>query len=221
MESRLHETRQKIIAYLKERDKATVDELAEIVGLTPMAVRYHLNVLQSENLIFASDLRHPAAGRGRPRQVYQLTDAADDLFPVDYYSLTGYLLDELNVRLGGEGIAELFYRIADRLAQEAPPVKANQPVEERFDELVGFLGDKGFVADWEKNENGDYLIHAYSCPYRQLAKEHGQVCQLDKRVITAMLNADPVRIACLSNGDNHCTYQVPTPIELVAPIKAS
>jgi len=216
--SRLHETRQKIIAYLKEKDKATVDELAAIVGLTPMAVRYHLNVLQSENLIFASDVRRPSAGRGRPQQVYQLTEAADDLFPVDYYSLTGYLLDELNVRLGGEGIAELFYRIADRLAQEAPPTKANQPVEERLGELVAFLGDKGFVADWEKNNDGDYLIHAYSCPYRQLAKDHGQVCQLDKRVIAAMLNADPVRTACLSEGDSHCTYRVSIPIELVVPV---
>jgi predicted ArsR family transcriptional regulator len=213
--SKLHETRQKIIAYLKEKDMATVDELADVVGLTPMAVRYHLNVLQSENLIFASDLRRPSAGRGRPQQVYQLTEAADELFPVDYYSLTGYLLDELNVRMGGEGVAELFYHIADRLAQEAPPIKPNQPVEERLAELVAFLGNKGFVADWEKSDNGDYLIHAYSCPYRQVAKDYEQVCQLDERVIGVMLSVDPVRTACLADGDNHCTYRVSTPIELV------
>ena len=66
MGSRLHETRQKIIAYLKEKDKATVDELAAIVGLTPMAVRYHLNVLQSENLIFASEGRPRSAATGVP-----------------------------------------------------------------------------------------------------------------------------------------------------------
>lgn len=211
----LHETRQKIVEHLKEKDQATVEELADVVNLTPMAVRYHLNVLQSENLIFASDLRRPMAGRGRPQQVYQLTEAADELFPVDYYGLTGYLLDELNIRLGKEGITELFHRVADRLAQEVPPARPNQSAEDRLDEVIRFLSQKGFVADWEY-KNGSYHIHAYSCPYRQLAKQQPQVCMLDKRVITKMLNTEnPTRIACLSNGDSHCTYRIAEPIDLV------
>lgn len=218
MGPKLHETRQKIVEHLKEKDHATVEELADVVNLTPMAVRYHLNVLQSENLIFASDLRRPMAGRGRPQQVYQLTEAADDLFPVDYFGLTGYLLDELNIRLGKDGITELFQRIAERLAQEAPPARPNQSVESRLDEVIEFLSRKGFVADWEY-KNGSYLIHAYSCPYRQLAKQQPQVCMLDKRVITTMLNIDnPARIACLSNGDNYCTYRVTESIDLVTPV---
>jgi predicted ArsR family transcriptional regulator len=212
---RLHETRQKIIAYLKENVRATVDELAATVNLTPMAVRYHLNVLQSENLIFSSDVRRPAAGRGRPQQVYQLTEQADELFPVDYYSLTDYLLDELTIRLGREGIADLFGSIATRLVQEVPPPQINQPTADRLNELVAFLSGKGFVSDWEQQDSGDYLIYAYSCPYRQIAREHGHVCQLDKQIISAMLNTKPERLACLSDGDSHCIYRVSQPIELV------
>ncbi len=210
----MHETRQKIIEFLKEKQYATVDELAAIVNLTPMAVRYHLNVLQSENLIHASDVRRPATGRGRPQQVYQLTAAADALFPVDYLSLTDYLLDELNTKLGDAGIGELFDRIASRLAQEAPPAKRNQSIEQRLNEVINFLSAKGFVVDWEAINN-EYLIHTYSCPYRQLAKTHEHVCLLDRQVIEAMLNTKPVRVACLSDGDSHCTYQISTPITLV------
>ena len=210
----LHETRQKIIEHLKEKDRSTVEELAEVVDLTPMAVRYHLNVLQSENLIFASELRRPTAGRGRPQQVYQLTEKADELFPVDYYSLTGYLLEELTLRLGKDGISELFDRIAERLSEEAPLPKPGQSIEARLDEVTAFLSNKGFVVDWEY-EDGKYLIHAYSCPYRQLAKDHAQVCLLDKHVITTMMNASPSRVACLSNGDSHCTYQLSEPIDLI------
>ena len=209
----LHDTRQRIIEYLKEKGQATVDELAEFVHLTPMAVRYHLNVLQRDNLIAASTVRQ-SVGRGRPQQVYCLTGAADDLFPVDYYSLTDYLLEELSVRLGREGIGELFGKIADRLAREVPPLKENQTVEARLDELKCFLADKGFVVDWEALEDG-YRIHAYSCPYRQVAKEHEQVCLLDERVISTMLNTSPTRIACLNKGDSHCTYEVSKSIELI------
>jgi predicted ArsR family transcriptional regulator len=49
----MHPTRQRIIEFLKEKEEATVEELAAEVGMTPMAVRYHLNVLQAGNLITA------------------------------------------------------------------------------------------------------------------------------------------------------------------------
>ena len=126
----LHQTRQKIIEYLKEKDQATVDELADVVSLTPMAVRYHLNVLQKDNLITTPAVRRPK-GRGRPQQVYTLTDAADELFPVDYFGLTDYLLDELSLQMGQDGVRQIFCRIAERLACEAPrrgPIKRLSPV---------------------------------------------------------------------------------------------
>ncbi|MCB0194253.1 MAG: winged helix-turn-helix transcriptional regulator [Anaerolineae bacterium] len=209
----LHQTRQKIIEYLKEKEQATVDELADVVSLTPMAVRYHLNVLQKDNLITAPAVRRPK-GRGRPQQVYALTEAADDLFPVDYFGLTDYLLDELSMQLGDEGIYQIFCRIADRLAGEAPPARHNQTIAERLDEVVTFLQGKGFVVEWEM-EGNNYVIHAHSCPYRQVAKDHEEVCLLDKRIISFMLNTEPVRTSCLSSGNTYCTYQISEPIQLI------
>ena len=61
----MHETRQRIIDFLKEKKQATVEELAAAIELTPMAVRYHLNVLQANNLIVAFAVRRQA-GPGRP-----------------------------------------------------------------------------------------------------------------------------------------------------------
>jgi predicted ArsR family transcriptional regulator len=206
-------TRQQIIEFLKEKGQATVEELAVTVNLTPMAVRHHLNVLQAENLISSSAIRRQT-GPGRPSQVYQLTKAADELFPEDYYGLTDYLLVELGQQLGQAGLRQIFSNIAQRLANEAPPPRANQTFEERLDEVITFLSAKGFVVDWEAGEN-NYMIHAYSCPYRQVAKDHAEVCLLDKQIISSMLATTPTRIACLSTHDNHCTYRISKPIELI------
>jgi predicted ArsR family transcriptional regulator len=206
-------TRQQIIEFLKEKGQATVEELAATVHLTPMAVRHHLNVLQAENLITASSIRRQT-GPGRPSQVYQLTEVADELFPQDYYGLTDYLLAELDRQLGKEGLTQIFSNIAQRLAREAPPPKPYQTFEERLDEVVTFLMEKGFVVDWEAKENS-YMIHAYSCPYRQIVKDHGEICLLDKQIIGTMLNTVPTRIACLTTDDTHCTYQISRPIELI------
>jgi predicted ArsR family transcriptional regulator len=206
-------TRQQIIEFLKEKGQATVEELAAAVNLTPMAVRHHLNVLQAENLITASVIRRHT-GPGRPSQVYQLTEAADGLFPVDYYSLTDYLLAELTQQLGQPSVVQIFCNIAHRLANEAPPPKPDQSFEERLDEVMAFLTEKGFVVDWEAQDNS-YMIHAYSCPYRQIARDHTEVCLLDKQIISSMLDTNPTRIASLANDDGHCTYRLSKPIELM------
>jgi predicted ArsR family transcriptional regulator len=214
----MHPTRQRIIEYLKEKEEATVEELAAEVGMTPMAVRYHLNVLQADNLITAPAVRHQT-GPGRPQQVYHLTEAADELFPEDYYSLTHYLLDELNTHLDKKGLANIFNNIARRLAAEAPPPREGQTFENRLDDVVGFLTKKGFVVDWELNGD-EYKINTHSCPYRQVVKDHRMICSLDQYVIGTMLNAAPVRVTCFAHGDEHCTYEVSLqavsqPIELI------
>jgi predicted ArsR family transcriptional regulator len=214
----MHPTRQRIIEYLKEKEEATVEELAAEVSMTPMAVRYHLNVLQADNLITAPAVRHQT-GPGRPQQVYHLTDAADDLFPEDYYSLTNYLLDELNNKLDKKDLTGIFNSIARRLADEAPPPKEGQNFEDRLDDVVGFLTKKGFVVDWELNDD-EYKINTHSCPYRQVVKDHRMICSLDQYVISTMLEAAPVRVTCFAHGDEHCTYEVsqqtaPQPIELM------
>ena len=209
----MHETRQRIIDFLKEKRKATVEELAAAIDLTPMAVRYHLNVLQADNLIAAFAVRRQS-GPGRPQQIYRLTEAADELFPEDYRSLTDYLLDEVSQQLGKTGIGELFNKIANRLANEAPPGKAEQNFEERLDEVVAFLTEKGFTVCWAKDGNS-YVINTHSCPYRRVAKEHSEICLLDKHVIGTMLNTTPSRVACLTSGDDHCSYRVTAPIELM------
>jgi predicted ArsR family transcriptional regulator len=209
----MHETRQHIIEFLKEKGQATVDELAHVVDLTSMAVRYHLKVLQADNLIVASAIRRQD-GPGRPQQVYKLTDAADEFFPEDYHGLTTCLLDELSLRLGPEGVDDVFLSLANRLASEAPPPRADQTFEERLAEVITFLSTKGFTVCWEA-AGDDYLIHAYSCPYRQVVKGYQAVCQLDKHVIGSMLNTFPTRIACLTTGDDHCTYRVSRSIDLI------
>ena len=76
----MQSTRQEILEILKEDKQATVEDLAERLQLTPMTIRHHLNVLQAQNLVTTATVRR-SQKVGRPRLVYTLTAAADDLFP--------------------------------------------------------------------------------------------------------------------------------------------
>jgi predicted ArsR family transcriptional regulator len=206
-------TRRKIIELLKERGEATVTELADAIGLTQMAVRHHLNVLYGERLVLTSSVRRKNQP-GRPQQIYTLTEAANKLFPEDYYHLAEYLVDEIKATLGADGLIRLLRRIAATMTAEAPSARPNQSREERLGQLVQLLTDNGFTARWEVKGN-DYVVRLLTCPYREVAWEHNEVCHLDMQLIKEMLSIDPVQATCMANGDEQCTYYIPQPIQPV------
>ena len=215
-------TRQRIIDLLRQKGQATVEELAEVVELTQMAVRHHLNVLQAEDLIAVSHTKRQHKP-GRPVQIYSLTEKARKLYPQEYFQLTDLLVDEIASRIGRPGVVDVFDSIANRLVEDAPDISQELPTEEKLEQVVSFLKEKGFVVEWEKR-NGQFIIHHLDCPYRQFARRHQEICRLDQRVISNMLNMTPTRISCIAHNDEKCTYMLSPgkvnnnqPVELVVP----
>ena len=133
----MQSTRQEILEILKEEKQATVEDLAERLELTPMTIRHHLNVLQAQNLVATTTVRR-SQKVGRPRLVYTLTEAADDLFPQSYGELARHLVSEIKDTLGPEETEAVFRRIAERVAGGAPPPYSGQSFEDRLDQVTLF-----------------------------------------------------------------------------------
>jgi len=199
-------TRKAILEILKEKGQATVDDLAEALGLTPMTVRHHLNVLQSQDIVAATRLRHKRTA-GRPRHVYTLTEEGNELFPTNYHGLADHLLDEIKAVLGENELQEMLRRIGGKLAAEVPNI-ADLPLPERMVKVIDFMASKGFISQWEKVQDG-YVLHQFNCPYRRVAREHNEVCQMDTALISALLGVEPKRIHGTASGGGYCTYLIP------------
>ena len=199
-------TRRTILEILRDRGQATVDELAEQLGLTPMTVRHHLNVLQSQALVAGTRLQHRRSA-GRPRQVYTLTEGGNDLFPANYHGLAGHLLDEVKELVSEEQVRQIFRRIGEKMAAEAPDIQ-NLPLAERVARVSDFLTAKGFVSRWEELEDG-YALTQFNCPYRRVARNHTEVCQMDRGLISTLLGVEAGRIHSAASAGKHCTYFIP------------
>ncbi|MFN2225404.1 MAG: helix-turn-helix transcriptional regulator [Anaerolineae bacterium] len=200
----MQSTRQEILSILREEKQATVDDLADRLELTPMTIRHHLNVLQAQNLVMASKVRR-SKKVGRPRLVYTLTDAADELFPSGYGELARRLVGEVKETMGVEETRALFRRIAADLASEAPPPEKGQSFEDRLDQVSDFLKEQGFLSRWEKTEEG-YVLTNINCPYRRISREHGEVCILDTELLERLLDVEPQRRESMRTGDRACIY---------------
>jgi DeoR family suf operon transcriptional repressor len=200
----MQSTRQEILEILKEERQATVEDLAERLELTPMTIRHHLNVLQAQNLVVASKVRR-SKKVGRPRLVYTLTDAAEELFPQSYGTLARYLVSEVKETMGESQAEAILRRVAERVASEAPPPVPGQGFEGRLQQTVDFLEDHGFISHWDKTDDG-YVITNINCPYRHVSQEHNEVCIMDTEILSQLLGVTPKRLSSMRNGEPTCSF---------------
>lgn len=197
-------TRSRIVEYLKEHGRASVQELAEATGLTSMTIRHHLAVLENEGLVNSEKERGHV---GRPRYVYFLTDKALSLFPERYDELAGRLLKGLKNLGAKREITEVLHQMADEITGDYQDDLDEKSFEERLDLLIAVLSREGFLASWEQKE-GEYLLREYSCPYLLVGHEHPEICRVDWQVITTILDASVKRQTCMLHGDSNCTFHV-------------
>src|SRR3990172_12773620 len=95
-----HDSRLRIIETLKRCHQASVTELSQALGLTPVTIRHHLDSLLADRII-SEPVPRRRPGPGRPEMVYGLTARADELTPRNFGELCGCLLGAVTGAGGG------------------------------------------------------------------------------------------------------------------------
>lgn len=199
-------TRLRILEILKEQGDLTVAEMARQLGMAPVSVRHHLDVLQGEQLICSPSVRRRGTV-GRPRQIYALTEAANAYFPRNHGILAGKLLEEMKGVLSPGELQALFERLADSMAAEARPLPADATMKQRVERAVEFLNEKGYLARYELVD-GQYMLYTLNCPYQGIAEQHRELCGMDKRLLDRLIGASPTVVTRMSEGACNCAYRV-------------
>ncbi len=197
-------TRQHILEILKEQRTATVEELAKNLELTPVTIRHHLDILRSEGLVQAPQVKRRDTP-GRPQHVYGLTDAADAYFPKNYAGFTDMMLREVRDQVEPEKMRSILDGVATRMVNKAPVAAPNETLPQRMDRIVKFLNNQGYDASWESTDGG-CLLHAHNCPYHDVARENVEPCVMDASMITQMAGVAPQRMQWAFSGSDFCTY---------------
>ncbi len=199
---RLESSREAILDILRRREGASVDDLAQELGLAGATVRRHLDVLMRDGYVSASQVR---GGMGRPRYAFAITEAGAELFPHHYVRLTRRLIEEI-VSLGpddttgrqGAELADLiFEKMADRLAREYAPRISGRTIEERVRSTAKLLAEEGL--DFEILSDADGLrLFGRGCPCQRVgglaqlpiegAPHHG-ACEHDRRLLEQVVGA--------------------------------
>lgn len=209
-------TRDRVARAVLERGPVTAADLAAELGLTPAAVRRHLDALLEEGLAEARDLHPMVARRGRPPRGYVLTDAGHASMATAYDDLAASALRFLATEAGPAAVERFATeRVAELERRYLPVVEAAGPdVESRAEALAGALSSDGYAASTRpvpgaSGHIGTQLCQGH-CPVQHVASEFPELCEAETEVFARLLGVHVQRLATLARGAHVCTTHIPT-----------
>jgi predicted ArsR family transcriptional regulator len=211
-------TRDLVARAILERGPQNAADLADRLGLSPAAIRRHLDALVAEGLLVEREPRPSAhRGRGRPARTYALTDAGRAAFPHAYDDLASTALRYLR-DTGGEQAVTAFaaHRAAGLAGELRSRVDLDAPLAIRVERLAGALSEHGYAATTQAVGADDTGVHGvqicqHHCPVAHVAAEFPQLCEAETRAFADVLGTYVQRLATIAHGDGVCTTHVPTP----------
>lgn len=202
--------RRALLLRLRHDGPSSPEELAAALGVSRTGVLQQLHALETAGLVSRQAVRH---GVGRPRHVYDVTDAAQDLFPTNYDGLASGLLAAIRA-IGGEELVDGVFderrkmtrdrirqRMADRLAPQARLV-------DRARELAVIQDEQGYLAETLISADGVIRLVERNCAIHRVAADNGAACQAELDLFREILGPDVVRETHIAAGDRCCTYRI-------------
>ncbi len=200
------EAQRAVLYALRRRGEATVDQLADALGLTVSAIRQHLAALGDLGLVASNDAPRAEGRRGRPTQVHHVTSAAEPLFPKAYGELTNQLLGYLD----DASVTQVFLRRRDdRITAGRARLATARSFAGRVAELAAILDEDGYLASFERVGRDRFQVTEHNCAILSVAREHPHACSSEIEFIRAVLpEASVERTTHMVAGAHSCTYEI-------------
>jgi predicted ArsR family transcriptional regulator len=219
-------TRARIARLILENGPVSVAALSTRLGLTPAAIRRHLDGLLAGGMIEVRSARRPASrGRGRPAKLFVITDAGRSAFEHAYDDLATSALRFLAEVAGPGAVAKFARRQVSELERRYRPVMESAEPGAKVQALAEALSGDGYAASAigapasgpvPPGAHGPALtvlaggeqLCQHHCPVAHVAAEFPQLCEAETEAFGRLLGTPVQRLATIAHGDGICTTHV-------------
>lgn len=198
-------TRRRILTLLKEEKELTADQLAEILGISAVAVRRHLTKLESDQLVEYEEVQR---GMGRPSFVYRLGAAASNYFPRRYEELASTVLETIRDLYGTDAVDAVFRVRSEQFINDYRRKVNGKTLDIRLEQVTQLREADGYMSSWERVQEDTFILREANCPIINVAAGCDSACSYDQAMLESLLDAQVTRKGHLARGDGACVYEI-------------
>ena len=199
---------ERAIWILKNEGEKTLKDLAQALGVTTEGARFQLLKLSNDGYV-KSESR--AQGRGRPQQFWSLTRKGHAKFPDSHSELTLRLINKIKENLGEDTLSQLISATGqDNLQNYLKSISETDSLEKKVEKLAELRKKEGYMARYEQQEDGNYLLIENHCPICAAATICQGFCSTELNTFQTVLGPDTKveRVDHILSGARRCAYLI-------------
>ena len=187
--------------------QAGLEELADVMKISRMAVHKHLMLLQNRGLVEGAEARKGDVGR--PKIMYKLTSQSKSVFPKSYSAIATHALDFIERNIGKEGVEKFLRERQNDLFDKYYKHLRDLDFDKRVKELARIRDEEGYMAESKKDSKqsaGRHVLLEYNCPIIHIAEKHWEACSVETELFEKLLGARIETTHRAAKGDLICRF---------------
>lgn len=178
--------------------------MAFSLNISRNAVKQHLVGLEKQQLVKEAALTSTG---GRPARNYTLTEKGVNSFPKQYAWFCNLLLSNLAAEMSTEALEKMMWNMGVKLAESLALQFSHKNAQQKLETLIELMQSLGYHAELEQRE-GQLSVKAINCVYHDLAKQHPELCQFDRALISTLLDSPVEQTECMAKQDCACRFRM-------------
>lgn len=198
---------ERMLFQVKTRGPVSTAQLAQLLDMTPEAARQQVHKLLAAGLVAGQ--REAAAGVGRPRQNWVLTEAGHRRFPDTHAQLSVQLIGSIRQLFGEAGLDRLIAQREDEARASYRRACTGKTLARRLEQLAAVRSSEGYMARVERDGDAWLLVEDH-CPICAAARNCQGFCRSELQLFQEIAGpgARVTREQHLLAGASRCVYRV-------------
>jgi predicted ArsR family transcriptional regulator len=195
--------RERAVDLLKTSGPQSLSALA----MTVEGARFQMLKLEKEGMVTSSKT---VIGRGRPQQIWSLTNAGQSRFPDMHAALTVKLMEVMKETLGEHAVSKVITANGDRgTSKYLQALEGVTDLENRITRFVAIRSGEGYMAQLIKDEEGFIFVENH-CPIGAAAHANPGICIAEFKTLQTVIGENvPIRrIEYIVDGGRRCAYRI-------------
>ena len=197
-----------LLFLIKSKGPQTAQSCASSLNITSMGARQHLHDLQGKGLVTSYDEN---TGTGRPKRYWRLTEKSQQHFPDAHAYLTVEIINSIQNVFGDAGVNNIISKREEKTLRDYRQALQNYTqLGTKVRKLTELRNQEGYMAEYQRNNDGSYLLLENHCPICAAASHCQNFCKSELQIFQTVLGNDVMveRQSHIVSGARRCTYLI-------------